>query len=492
MATVCRAATYYIDARGGEDSNSGTSENAPWKTIAKINRWLFHPGDNILFKRGATWREKLIPPSSGIAGKFITFGDYGTGHKPVVKGSDLITMWSKVDGAPELRMTIMHIKPCVVWEDNKALKICHSMSAVKDSPGSFYWNAGKLYIRATSGCPGTNEKTYEAAQRTDSCRIENKNYLVIKNLDFFQSGNKGGVGLRIVNDSNHIIISHCDFSQATDQHLAIWGDLPSNGHYTISGCTFERSGLRHNPGSGSAIDVFSTGSNDITVTGEYNTFTHVGENRAAPYLDHGIYFKSGRLLWRYNCHNDGGIFSGACVKISGTAKNGCKIYYNIFFAGRGSQPWGILSEAGSGHKIYNNVFYNVDIGIWQSGRNVPDAAGGYGIIIKNNVFHTAKKFFIRAAVATGLVSDYNVYFNGPANPFQWGKNYYSFAKWKEKSGQDDHSVVADPEFVQPVSGNFRLRDGSPCIKSGINVGLTRDFNKMTVSSRRVDIGAFGY
>jgi hypothetical protein len=42
------AATYYVDAVNGRDSNSGTSVSSPWKTIAKVNSFTFKAGDNIL------------------------------------------------------------------------------------------------------------------------------------------------------------------------------------------------------------------------------------------------------------------------------------------------------------------------------------------------------------------------------------------------------------------------------------------------------------
>jgi hypothetical protein len=51
--------TYYVDAASGSDTNSGTSESAAWKTIAKVSGISFAPGDRILFKRGGIWREEL-------------------------------------------------------------------------------------------------------------------------------------------------------------------------------------------------------------------------------------------------------------------------------------------------------------------------------------------------------------------------------------------------------------------------------------------------
>jgi hypothetical protein len=44
------SATYYVDATNGKDTNNGTSELTPWKTIAKVNSSNFNPGSEILFK----------------------------------------------------------------------------------------------------------------------------------------------------------------------------------------------------------------------------------------------------------------------------------------------------------------------------------------------------------------------------------------------------------------------------------------------------------
>jgi hypothetical protein len=44
--------TYYVDATGGNDGNSGISLSTSWKTIAKVNSSNFNPGGKILFKGG--------------------------------------------------------------------------------------------------------------------------------------------------------------------------------------------------------------------------------------------------------------------------------------------------------------------------------------------------------------------------------------------------------------------------------------------------------
>ncbi len=83
------AATYYVDATNGNDSNSGVSMSSPWKTINKVNSQKFLPGDFILFKRGETFNSSngIIVSNSGKLGKPITFSAYGIGTKPIIQSN---------------------------------------------------------------------------------------------------------------------------------------------------------------------------------------------------------------------------------------------------------------------------------------------------------------------------------------------------------------------------------------------------------------------
>jgi len=104
-ASVAGAATYYVDATNGNDSASGTTTATAWKTINKVNTSTFAAGDQILFKRGETWRESLVPPSSGASGSPIVFDAYGTGEAPTITGSlDLpAAAWSVDSGQASVR-----------------------------------------------------------------------------------------------------------------------------------------------------------------------------------------------------------------------------------------------------------------------------------------------------------------------------------------------------------------------------------------------------
>ena len=70
------------------------------------------------------------------------------------------------------------------------------------------------------------------------------------------------------------------------------------------------------------------------------------------------------------------------------------------------------------------------------------------------------------------LSDYNLF--QPRGIF-WNvygySSYQTLANWQTSTGQDGPSKVGDPLFVNPTTGNFALKSGSPAIGMGWN-GLT--------------------
>ena len=76
------AQSYYVDATNGNDLYGGNSESAPWKTLGKVSSSSFQTGTTIYLKRGETWYEQLVIPSSGVS-----VDAYGSGALPVIDGS---------------------------------------------------------------------------------------------------------------------------------------------------------------------------------------------------------------------------------------------------------------------------------------------------------------------------------------------------------------------------------------------------------------------
>ncbi|HEX9058994.1 MAG TPA: carbohydrate binding domain-containing protein [Clostridia bacterium] len=86
FCTALSTAMDYYVSTSGNDTNSGISQNMPWKTVAKINSFNLQPGDMVHFRCGDEWREQLIPSNGSQAGN-ITYTSYGTGNKPLFIGS---------------------------------------------------------------------------------------------------------------------------------------------------------------------------------------------------------------------------------------------------------------------------------------------------------------------------------------------------------------------------------------------------------------------
>ncbi len=80
------ATDYYVSSSQGNDSNNGTSQSTPWKTLLKIRQTTFLPGDVIHLKRDDVWKEdrELFIDEQGTPSNPITFTDYGSGNLPEI------------------------------------------------------------------------------------------------------------------------------------------------------------------------------------------------------------------------------------------------------------------------------------------------------------------------------------------------------------------------------------------------------------------------
>ncbi len=78
--------TYYLNATGGNDTNSGLSTATAWQTLDRLNSEVFGAGDQILFKRGETFTGRFALAGGGTPSAPLVIGAYGPGNKPVLEG----------------------------------------------------------------------------------------------------------------------------------------------------------------------------------------------------------------------------------------------------------------------------------------------------------------------------------------------------------------------------------------------------------------------
>jgi hypothetical protein len=117
--------------------------------------------------------------------------------------------------------------------------------------------------------------------------------------------------------------------------------------------------------------------------------------------------------------------------------------------------------------IVNNTFYqngDVELLIQFNTRD--------NLIQNNIVVATSGRVYLENQYREnfGNVLDGNLYFapgGGEQGTWQWkGVSYESFTAYVNASGNDRHSRIADPRFVDAAGDDFHLQSGSPAIDAG--------------------------
>lgn len=209
---------------------------------------------------------------------------------------------------------------------------------------------------------------------------------------------------------------------------------------------------------------------------------------------------------RYNY----GFHSGMATAPHGT---GLKVHHNIFnmdLAGNGINAYHEYDSKNSPKPdtgpvlVYNNVIYNFkSSGLYTAGGNLTQ-----GVVFRNNIVVTTSPMFVLAGLSGGVVSDYNIFFRttGTWPAWNWnGVNYSSLSAYQQASGQDKHSIYANPLFFSEKPGSaadFKVGANSPAFNNGQDlkaagiVGPTQfnmDFIGTTIPQGAApDIGPFEY
>jgi len=158
---------------------------------------------------------------------------------------------------------------------------------------------------------------------------------------------------------------------------------------------------------------------------------------------------------------------------------------NNRFGHTGGHSWGIdLDDGSSNYRIFNNlclgcsfklregydrvVENNICIGPFPPGLHVwyPECRD----IIRHNIIVSTESAnayeFIQANPAFAEQFDGNLFYNYRGAPTLGGLgNLRSFAQW-QVAGYDPNSEFADPQFVDPAHGDYRVRPTSPAMKLG--------------------------
>jgi hypothetical protein len=208
LAGGARATTYYVDASGGIDGNDGLSAASAWKTIAKVNGATLAAGDQVLFKRGETWNESLVPPASGMSGSPISFDAYGTGEAPTITGALNLpdVAWTQ-DSTYVWKATVPATGMNYVLFKGSVWGLKHTTSKAECvAPYDFFFYSNTLYVYATAD-PATYYGSVAAMLMTNGQMvwIANRSWI---NLQHLKLSYYDGYGVRISGTSDHIKVAN--------------------------------------------------------------------------------------------------------------------------------------------------------------------------------------------------------------------------------------------------------------------------------------------
>jgi len=121
------AVTYYISPTGN-DSHSGTSAQAAWRTLDKVNAVDLNPGDRVLFEAGHDYRGNLLltAEDAGTPTQPVVIGSYGTGRARIKAGNG--------SGVTVLNAGGIEVKDLVVMGDDYKTNIGSGIKIINELP----------------------------------------------------------------------------------------------------------------------------------------------------------------------------------------------------------------------------------------------------------------------------------------------------------------------------------------------------------------------
>jgi hypothetical protein len=174
-----------------------------------------------------------------------------------------------------------------------------------------------------------------------------------------------------------------------------------------------------------------------------------------PYFTWGIYFD--------NSPRRATVFGNIAVG---------NVWGGVFLGGGYSEPADCLVE--------NNIF--VESSVYQFDLGMNEHATGNRFLRNIVYFHNPEAALLRVRSPKGLSEcDHNLYFHQGSEKLKIaGVPDGSFEHWRDM-GFDAHSLVADPLFVNPEGGDYRLKPESPAFRLGFKAIPTERIGLYTAS-----------
>lgn len=362
-----RASTFYVDSKGGCDENDGRSEAAPFKTLERVSRESYGPGDRIRFRRGRTYCGSLTLNACGHAAAPVRVEAYGSGTAPKIagQGGAAVTIRAVYLTLEGLEITNpgglfgIHILPLKSGE-NSGITVSgcyiHDVNE-EETPGwGGYIGSGGIIARADGEEPVWFR---DMVLQDNIIRNTSRMGITISNSWGWRYGGAGYIRNQYVDDDNgwypnrncRIIGNTVDGTKG-DSILVQCGQdvlIERNTVYRANASLKDHAKIAM-----VAIWTIST-LNTVMQYNEVGYTRRPGADGEAFDTDHA---EDGCLIqYNYSHHNEGG-FVLLCNGMPGTARN-ATIRYNLSVGDGGSEDGACIQFIGDvpGTQIYNNTFW---------------------------------------------------------------------------------------------------------------------------------------
>ena len=153
----------------------------------------------------------------------------------------------------------------------------------------------------------------------------------------------------------------------------------------------------------------------------------------------------------------------------------------------------IMIHTAGGIRIMGNTIHNKNttaVGIYLDSSDYCQE-----IEIRGNIISESRQGAINIQNVDSLVQDSNNLIQSPEgiDDYYIAGNGFSLAQYKMMTGKGVGSVDADPQFVDSLGYNFRLKESSPAIDTGFNIESTTDiYGNPRPQGLAYDMGVYEY
>lgn len=475
-ATYCFGASYYV-ATNGNDANSGTGTNAPWRTVQKAANALT-PGDTVLV-RGGVYNERVTVNVSGSAtGGRVVFQNF-PGELPIIDGTGIAV--PSADNGLFLLTDRSHVTIQGFELRN------YTVNSSSKVPAGIFINGASHDLSILTNhihhIANTNKNgAFGLAVYGTSATQAVTNLLIRGNeLDHLQTGwseslvlngnvSDFEVSANRVHDNNNIGIDFIGYEgTCPDAGLdrARHGACRDNRVWNITSFG--------NPAYGSdysADGIYCDGSTDIVIERNQVWAVDIGVELASEHAGRttsDIFVRDNVIL----SNRTGGIFIGGYDTQRGRTEN-CRITHNTLYRNdtrsNGNGEFYLQFDTRSNLFTHNLL-----------------VANSQNLLVGNPFTQNSNN-----------IVNWNLYFapGGPTgSEWQWKKvSYTGISAYRSATGNDSNSIFADPRLLDAAGMNFHLATNSPAINSGDPVfspapGETDMDGQPRSGGGRVDIGA---